>query len=139
MFCCSKKRVYKIHPEKQKVKRPTIIEDQLSRQEFTEQFIGEVLSCGTCNKSFSLRENELVATCGGCYKFLHCGIAGKCVGPNCLFKIKGEDYRETWCVKCVPNNIMINVVDIGSINNDCLCRECLNDPKTPKKFKRGLY
>ena len=37
------------------------------------------------------------------------------------------------------NNIMINVVDIGSINNDCLCRECLNDPKTPNKFKRGLY
>ena len=55
MFCCSKKQVYKIHPEK-KVKGSTIIDDQLTSSEFTEQFIGEVLSCGTCNKAFSLRK-----------------------------------------------------------------------------------
>ena len=138
MFCCSKKKSYKIHPEKQNVKRSTIIDDQLTSSQFTEQFIGEVLSCGTCKKAFSLRENELVGTCGGCYKFLHCGIAGKCVGPNCHFKIKGEDYRETWCVSCVPKNVIINVENIGSVNCDCLCRECLDDPKTPSKFKRKI-
>ena len=49
MFCCSKKQAYKIHPEKQIVKKTTIIEDQLTSKEFTEQFIGEVLSCGNCN------------------------------------------------------------------------------------------
>ena len=145
MFCCSKKHI--IYPEviknskikNTKINNSSIINDQLTSKEFTELFLDETLVCGNCNKSFKLKEHELVASCGGCHKFLHCGIAGKCVGPNCLFKIKGEDYRETWCVKCVPNNIMINVVDIGSISNDCLCRECLNDPKTPKKFKRGLY
>jgi hypothetical protein len=143
MFCCSKKN--KVYDETYKHKvtykpktKSTIIDDQLTSSQFTEQFIGEVLSCGTCNKAFSLRENELVGTCGGCYKFLHCGIAGKCVGPNCRFKIKGEDYRETWCVNCVPNNIIINLVDIGSISKDCLCRECLDDPKTPNRFKRKI-
>ena len=58
MFCCSKKHSYKIHPEKPKIKKSTIIDDQLTSSQFTEQFIGEVLSCGTCNKAFSLRENE---------------------------------------------------------------------------------
>ena len=62
-------------------------------------FLGEVLSCGICKKAFSLRQHEVVAYCGGCYKFLHCGIAGKCVGPNCSFTIKGEQYRQTWCQK----------------------------------------
>ena len=60
------------------------------------------------------------------------------MGPNCRFKIKGEEYRETWCVNCVPNNIIINLVDIGSISKDCLCRECLDDPKTPNRFKRKI-
>ena len=139
MFCCSKNKSYKVHPEKinpKKVNRSTIIDDQLTSSEFTELFLGEVLTCGYCNKSFSLRQNQLIATCGGCHKFLHCGIAGKCVGPNCLFKIKNEDYRQSWCVNCIPNNILINVENIGSTSCDCLCGECLNDYKTPNKFKQ---
>ena len=137
MFCCSKKN--KVYDETYKPKtKSTIIDDQLTSKEFTEQFIGEVLSCGTCDKAFTLRENAIVASCGGCYKFLHCGIAGKCVGPNCLFKIKGIDYRETWCVNCVPKNAIINIENIGTVECDCLCRECLDDPKTPNKFKRKI-
>jgi hypothetical protein len=152
MFCCSKKHI--IYPEviknskiknskiknskikNSKIKNPSIIVDQLTSKEFTELFLDETLVCGYCNKSFKLKEHELVASCGGCHKFLHCGIAGKCVGPNCLFKIKDEDYRQSWCVKCIPNNIKINVYDIGSINKDCLCQECLDDRKTPLKYKR---
>ena len=104
-------------------------------KEFTEMFFGEVLTCGTCKKAFSLRQHELVAYCGGCYQFLHCGIAGKCVGPNCSFTIRGEKYRQTWCIKCVPN-ISINRQKIGSTECDCLCQECYDDPSTPKKYKR---
>ena len=113
-------------------------EQPKTTKEFTEMFLGEVLSCGICKKAFSLRQHELVAYCGGCYKFLHCGIAGKCVGPNCSFTIKGEQYRQTWCQNCVPKNYLINLQKIGSTECNCLCQECADDPSTDKKFKRMI-
>ena len=115
-----------------------IREQPRTTKEFTEMFFGEVLSCGICKKAFSLRQHEVVAYCGGCYKFLHCGIAGKCVGPNCSFTIKGEQYRQTWCQNCVPKNYIINIQKIGSPECDCLCQECGDDPSTDKKFKRMI-
>ena len=111
-------------------------EEPKTTKEFTEMFLGEVLSCGICKKAFSLRQHEVVAYCGGCYKFLHCGIAGKCVGPNCSFTIKGEQYRQTWCQDCVPKNYILNIQKIGSPECDCLCQECADDPSTDKKFKK---
>ena len=130
------------HKLKQIKSKPTpksvIIDDALTSKEFTELFLDEELACGICDSTFSLRQNELVATCGGCYKFLHCGIAGKCVGPNCNFIIKGTDYRESWCINCVPKTIVINIENTGSVECDCLCRVCLDDPSTSNKFKRKI-
>ena len=136
MFCCSKQN--KVSPRNnQKKDNPYIIDDTLTSQEFTEQFIGEVLSCGTCNKAFPLRENQIAAYCGGCYQFMHCGIAGSCVGPNCTYKIRNEIYRQSWCKDCVPKTLIINLEDLGP-NQHCLCQECLDDPKTPDSYKRKI-
>ena len=97
------------------------------------EFLSEVLTCGTCKKAFSLRENKLSAICGGCNQFLHCGIAGKCVGPNCGNSV----HRLSWCIKCVPKTVLINLHDLGP-DKDCLCQECLNDPLTHSSYKRKI-
>ena len=133
MFCCYKKN--KIIPYEKTIHSHSYKEQPKTTKEFTEMFLGEVLTCGTCKKSFSLRQNEVVAYCGGCYKFLHCGIAGKCVGPNCKFNIRGEIYKQTWCLSCIPKNYIINIQNIGNPTCDCLCLECSDDPTTPNKYK----
>ena len=97
------------------------------------EFLSEVLTCGTCKKAFSLRENKLSAICGGCNKFLHCGIAGKCVGPNCGNSV----HRLSWCIKCVPKTVLINLTDLGP-DKDCLCQECLDDPLTYSSYKQKI-
>ena len=108
--------------EKFKTEKPTHIE-----------FLSEVLTCGTCKKAFSLRQNELSAICGGCNQFLHCGIAGKCVGPNC----GNSFHRLSWCIKCVPKTVLINLNNLGP-GKDCLCQECLDDPLTHNSYKRKI-
>ena len=97
------------------------------------EFLSEVLTCGTCKKAFSLRENKLSAICGGCNQFLHCGIAGKCVGPNC----GNSFHRLSWCIKCVPKTVLIILHDLGS-DKDCLCQECLDDPLTHSSYKQKI-
>lgn len=97
------------------------------------EFLSEVLTCGTCKKAFSLRENKLSAICGGCNQFLHCGIAGKCVGPNCGNSV----HRLSWCIKCVPKTVLINLHDLGP-DKDCLCQECLDDPLTHSSYKQKI-
>lgn len=97
------------------------------------EFLSEVLTCGTCKKAFSLRENKLSAICGGCNQFLHCGIAGKCVGPNC----GNSFHRLSWCIKCVPKTVLINLNDLGP-DKDCLCQECLDDPLTHNSYKQKI-
>ena len=130
MSCCylKKKRIIdSSYLEKNKnIEKPNIKSNQV-------EFLSEVLTCGTCKKAFSLRENELSAICGGCNQFLHCGIAGKCVGPNC----GNSFHRLSWCIKCVPKTILINLNDLGP-DKDCLCQECLDDPLTPSSYKRKI-
>ena len=99
--------------------------------------MGEVLSCGFCNKSFTLRDNQIVAYCGGCYQFMHCGIAGSCIGPNCTYRIDDEVYRQSWCKNCVPKTVNINLENLGP-GQHCLCQECLDDPETPRPYKRKI-
>ena len=111
MECCFFKKRVIPYPQKSYTNE-SYKEQPKTTKEFTEMFLGEVLSCGICKKAFSLRQHEVVAYCGGCYKFLHCGIAGKCVGPNCSFTIKGEQYRQTWCQNCVPKNYILNIQSI---------------------------
>ena len=77
------------------------------------------LSCGSCGELFPLSGNDIKGICGGCDKFLHCGIAGKCVGPNCTY----NDNHLTWCSDCVPKDLLINHVE-NHINGKCICKEC---------------
>jgi len=100
-------------------------------------YLEESIPCGTCNVSFSLRDNQLLAICGGCDKFMHCGIAGSCIGPNCTHIIGDEVYRQTWCKECVPKTVIINLEHMGP-GQYCLCQECLDDPKTPSCHKRKI-
>ena len=99
----------------------------------TDEFLKEVIMCGTCNKAFSLRQNKVSALCGGCNQFLHCGIAGKCVGSNC----GNSFHRLTWSINCIPKTVIINLQDLGP-GKDCLCQECLDDPKTPSCYKKRI-
>ena len=99
----------------------------------SKKFLDECIACGTCHKIFSLQQNELSAICGGCNKFLHCGIAGKCVGPNC----GNSFHRLSWCINCVPKTIIINLQDLGP-TKDCLCQECLDDPETHSFYKKKI-
>ena len=130
MKCCyfNKLKKKRINPTYKKTNSYTL-DDKLS----TDEFLKEVLCCGTCKKAFSLHENKLSALCGGCNKFLHCGIAGKCVGPNC----GNSFHRLTWCINCIPKTIVINLQDLGP-GKDCLCQECLDDPETPSCYKKKI-
>ena len=133
MSCCSKPN--KVSPRNnQKKDKSYIIDDTLTSKEFTDQFMSEVLACGFCNKAFTLRDNQIAAYCGGCYQFMHCGIAGNCVGPNCTYKINNEIYRQSWCKNCVPKTVIINLDNLGE-GQHCLCQVCLDDPETPQAYK----
>ena len=129
MFCCSKQN--KISPRHNQKK--DIIDDTLS----TDELLGEVLVCGYCRQSFTLRDNQIVAYCGGCDKFMHCGIAGSCIGPNCTYKIKYDIYRQSWCKDCIPKTVIINLENLGP-GQHCLCQECLDDPETPTSYKKKI-
>ena len=128
ILCCSHHKKNKVSP-----KNTYKIDDSLSTTKITDKFMNEHIACGTCHKVFSLHQNKLTAICGGCNKFLHCGIAGKCVGPNC----GNSFHRLSWCKKCVPKTIIINLQGLGP-NKDCLCQECLDDPKTPSCYKKKI-
>lgn len=126
MKCCYFKRT-RIIPKEAYIKKE--IEDNLGES----HYLDETLLCGTCKKVFSLKENQLSAICGGCNQFLHCGIAGKCIGPNC----GNSFHRLSWCINCVPKTVLINLQDRGP-DKDCLCQECLDDPLTPKCYKKKI-
>ena len=101
------------------------------------QLLEEVIPCGFCKQLFTLKDDKIVGCCSGCYKFMHCGIAGSCIGPNCTHVINGEVYRQSWCIACVPKTVIINLENMGK-NKDCLCQECLDDPKTPNAYKKKI-
>ena len=130
MFCCAQKKNIVLPRRNQKKDNDYAIDTGPTRE-----LLGEVLSCGTCKKAFPLRDNQIVAYCDGCYQFMHCGIAGSCVGPNCTYRIGNEIYRQSWCINCVPKTVLINTENIGK---DCLCQECLDDPRTPNPYKKKI-
>ena len=128
VLCCSYHKKNRVSP-----KNTYKIDDSLSTTKLTDKYMNEHIACGTCHKVFSLHQNKLTAICGGCNQFLHCGIAGKCIGPNC----GNSFHRLSWCKKCVPKTIIINLQDLGP-TKDCLCQECLDDPKTPSCYKKKI-
>ena len=127
-LCCSHYKKNRVSP-----KNTYKIDDSLSTTKLTDKFMNEHIACGTCHKVFGLHQNKLTAICGGCNQFLHCGIAGKCIGPNC----GNSFHRLSLCKKFVPKTIIINLQDLGP-TKDCLCQECLDDPKTPSCYKKKI-
>ena len=87
----------------------------------TEEFLKECIICFNCKKMFNLEQNEIKINCAGCDKFFHCGIAGKCVGKNCVHKLGNLTHQLSWCNNCVSNNEF----NILNKNNDkCICKQC---------------
>ena len=159
MDCCSKKN--KIYPEEfkpipilknykpnqvkpKKLKRKSIYPKHLlieknkeelknlheNKNEFTEKFCSEIIQCGSCKEDFRIGDNALQINCGSCNKFFHCSIAGACVGPNCSVILDGEKESLKYCMGCVNPYLRINIMD----NGQSLCKNCENDPKTPKEY-----
>ena len=135
MSCCSRRRTekrisrkYKIHPERRKSldvpeRRKSLDVPERSHTEMGRLIGKEYIQCGVCKESFPLNEGKIVGSCVGCDRFLHCGIAGKCVGKNCRYIIGGVEQRATWCLACVSMNEPLNQKN-NNITGDCICKEC---------------
>jgi hypothetical protein len=83
---------------------------------FMEAFLRESMHCGKCREIFSLSSDELKIHCNICNDFFHCGIAGECIGGDCLIKGDGgSKHRARYCVNCVSKVYK---------NDTCLCNSC---------------
>lgn len=84
---------------------------------FMDNFLRESMYCGNCRKIFNLNSNELKIHCNICNEFFHCGIAGECIGVDCM--IKGANgipkHRARYCNNCVSK--IFNA-------ETCLCKNC---------------
>ena len=81
------RKKYKIHPEPVEKTMPSVYDKPF--REIGEIIGKEKIKCGVCSQIFSLNEGEIVGSCVGCDRFLHCGIAGKCIGDDCKYIING--------------------------------------------------
>ena len=87
------------------------------RKEFHEKFIKEIIPCGFCKKKFDLGSNELQISCGGCDKFFHCHIGGKCRGENCSITMPdGSIEHISYCLNCCDS--------YTAKNGFCICNNC---------------
>ena len=84
---------------------------------FHDEFIKEIIPCGFCNEKFNLGSNELQINCGGCDKFFHCHIGGKCRGDDCCIQMPtGEIERISYCLNCCDS--------YTAKNGYCICNKC---------------
>lgn len=87
------------------------------RKEFHEKFIREIITCGFCLQKFDLGSNELQISCGGCDKFFHCHIGGKCRGENCSITMPdGSIEHISYCLNCCDS--------YTAKNGFCICNNC---------------
>ena len=107
-----------------------IEEKSKQRDEFTKEFLAEIIHCGACQERFSLGDHALQINCGSCNQFFHCSIAGACVGPNCSVILDGKKESLKYCMGCVNPYLRINVMD----NGQALCKTCEMDPLTDKNM-----
>lgn len=125
---CFKKN--KIKP----VSEQTNIRSNYSWKDF---HVDEKIPCQMCDQTFLVSENKVIAQCNGCNRLLHCGIAGKCIGPNCYVNYDNICDRLTWCIDCVPKSIIINRTN-NSFNDICLCSTCYPSKSIPRIYKRKI-
>ena len=133
MSCCFGRRLkrlekranrHRIYPEPVNVK----VFDDMSIQDIGASIGKEYIECGVCCQSFTLNDGHIVGSCVGCDRFLHCGIAGKCIGVDCRYLIYDKVCRATWCLKCVSMKEEINQKN-NTIDGDCICINCSKKPK----------
>ena len=104
--------------------------EHAKKEQFTKEFLKEIIQCGSCSEQFSLGDHALKINCGACNQFFHCNIAGACVGPNCSVILNGEKESLKYCFGCVNPYLKINVLN----NGQSLCKTCEIDPTTPKIY-----
>ena len=107
-----------------------IEEKSKQRDEFTKEFLAEIIHCGACRERFSLGDHALQINCGSCNQFFHCSIAGACIGSNCSVILDGKKESLKYCMGCVNPYLRINIIDNGL----CLCKTCEHDPFTDKEY-----
>lgn len=84
---------------------------------FMDNFLRESMHCGKCRKIFNLNSNELKIHCNICNEFFHCGIAGECIGEDCMIKDENGKlkHRARYCENCVTKKFN---------DETCLCKNC---------------
>jgi len=117
--------------DKIKKNKDILEKSKVDRDAFTEQFLSEVISCGGCQKNFSLGDHALKISCSSCNLFFHCHIAGACVGPNCSVTLDGKKESLKYCISCVNPYLKVNIED----NGQCLCKSCENSSGIPNYYR----
>jgi hypothetical protein len=111
------KRMVKRYKKNEIVPEEPKLKNKKVDSSFMEEFLRESMYCGNCREVFTLSSNELKIHCNICNEFFHCGIAGQCIGEDCL--IKDEDgnpkHRASYCNRCVAE--IYN-------KETCLCKTC---------------
>jgi len=97
--------------------REKSITTQKVDKNFMENFLREKMHCGNCRQIFDLSSDELKIHCNICNEFYHCGIAGECIGEDCMIKDEngGYKHRARYCNNCVKT--IYN-------KETCLCKNC---------------
>lgn len=125
-----KKNVSLNRRDTMKKNKDELMKRKEQEREFQEKFCAEILQCGICLEKFNLGQNKIISECAGCNIFLHCGIAGKCVGEDCSCIVDGKKESLTYCIRCVNPYLKVNLKD----NGQCLCKKCETSGKINKSL-----
>lgn len=118
---CMKRGEKKVKKYRRNSVHPYQISEKIITQKvdrnFMENFLREKMHCGNCRQIFDLSSDELKIHCNICNEFYHCGIAGECIGKDCMIKDENAGYkhRARYCNNCVKT--IYN-------NGTCLCKNC---------------
>ena len=133
----SKHRRKSIYPftlsrqEQTKHNKNNIEEERQKRETFTDNFLSEIIQCGSCQEKIALKERKQLYNCSSCDKFFCCNFAGACVGEECSIQFEGKKQSLSYCMNCVNPYFKINIQE----NGQCLCKTCENIPDIPNHYK----
>ena len=117
MSCIKKRGDKKVKRYRRNSVHPHPMASQKVDTNFMENFLRESMHCGNCRKIFNLGSDELKIHCNICNEFFHCGIAGECIGEDCMIKDENGKlkHRARYCENCVAK--IFNA-------ETCLCKNC---------------
>lgn len=117
MSCMKRRANNKIKRYKETSVHPHPMASQKVDTNFMDNFLRESMHCGNCRNIFNLGSDELKIHCNICNEFFHCGIAGECIGEDCMIKDERGRYkhRARYCMGCVKE--IYNA-------ETCLCKNC---------------